>query len=73
MSGTLEHLDIETTAGPARASVDPEHPLREELHNELRARPSLYFDRDADVRHGSQGSQRLNPPLSFASLVNPTF
>jgi uncharacterized membrane-anchored protein len=28
-----------------------EHPLREELHNELHARPSLYFDGDADVWH----------------------
>lgn len=29
----------------------PEHPLREELHNELHARPSLYFDGDSDVWH----------------------
>ncbi|MFS2179858.1 DUF3422 domain-containing protein [Rhizobium pisi] len=28
-----------------------EHPLRRELHNELHARPSLYFDGDTDVWH----------------------
>ncbi|WP_281024259.1 DUF3422 family protein [Methylovirgula sp. 4M-Z18] len=28
-----------------------EHPLRKELHNELHARPSLYFDGDTDVWH----------------------
>ncbi|MBB3236958.1 DUF3422 domain-containing protein [Phyllobacterium endophyticum] len=28
-----------------------EHPLRDELHNELHARPSLYFDGDTDVWH----------------------
>ncbi|MEF0941249.1 DUF3422 family protein [Rhizobium sp. BR 362] len=28
-----------------------EHPLREELHNELHARPSLYFEGDVDVWH----------------------
>lgn len=28
-----------------------DHPLRHELHNELHARPSLYFDSDSDVWH----------------------
>jgi uncharacterized membrane-anchored protein len=28
-----------------------EHPLRQELHNELHARPSLYFEGDIDVWH----------------------
>lgn len=28
-----------------------EHPLREELHNELHARPSLYFEADSDIWH----------------------
>jgi len=28
-----------------------EHPLRPELHNELHARPSLYFEGDSDVWH----------------------
>jgi uncharacterized membrane-anchored protein len=31
--------------------VRREHPLREELHNELHARPSLYFDGDSDIWH----------------------
>lgn len=31
--------------------LNSDHPLREELHNELHARPSLYFDGDADVWH----------------------
>lgn len=31
--------------------IGPEHPLRRELHNELHARPSLYFDGDIDVWH----------------------
>lgn len=30
-----------------------EHPVREELHNELHARPSLYFDGDTDVWHAA--------------------
>lgn len=29
----------------------PEHPRRRELHNELHARPSLYFNGDSDVWH----------------------
>lgn len=31
--------------------IGPEHPLRRELHDELHARPSLYFDGDIDVWH----------------------
>lgn len=31
--------------------IGPEHPLRRELHNELHARPSLYFEGDIDVWH----------------------
>ncbi len=30
-----------------------EHPVGEELHNELHARPSLYFDGDTDVWHAA--------------------
>lgn len=37
--------DVDTPA------TGPEHPLRRELHSELHARPSLYFDGDADVWH----------------------
>lgn len=33
------------------SAIGPEHQLRRELHNELHARPSLYFDGDADVWH----------------------
>ncbi|MGY5775305.1 DUF3422 domain-containing protein [Rhizobium sp. LEGMi135b] len=32
-------------------AVGTEHPARMELHNELHARPSLYFDGDANVWH----------------------
>lgn len=35
----------------ATISLLLEHPLREELHNELHARPSLYFEGDVDVWH----------------------
>src|ERR1700712_1558976 len=28
-----------------------DHPLRRQLHDELHARPSLYFDRDCDIWH----------------------
>lgn len=38
-------IDIDTQL------IGPEHPLRRELHNELHARPSLYFDGDIDVWH----------------------
>lgn len=31
--------------------IGPEHPLRHAFHNELHARPSLYFDGDVDVWH----------------------
>lgn len=40
-----------------------EHPLREELHNELHARPSLYFKGDADVWHVAVMGRDGPPPL----------
>ncbi|MBB4234588.1 DUF3422 domain-containing protein [Rhizobium esperanzae] len=47
-----------------------EHPLRRELHDELHARPSLYFDGDTDVWHvaivGDNGSSPL--PVSLPGL-----
>jgi uncharacterized membrane-anchored protein len=39
------------TAGRQGMRFNFEHPLREELHNELHARPSLYFEGDTDVWH----------------------
>lgn len=45
----------------------PEHPLREELHNELHARPSLYFDGDTDVWHVAIVGEKCVP--SFPANV----
>lgn len=39
-----------------------EHMLREELHNELHARPSLYFKGDVDVWHVAVVDEG-SPPL----------
>ena len=40
-----------------------EHYLRRELHNELHARPSLYFDGDTDVWHVAVVGEGGPPPL----------
>lgn len=48
---------------PDETCFNIEHPLREELHNELHARPSIYFDGDTDVWHiailGRDGAPRV--------------
>ncbi|WFU05550.1 DUF3422 domain-containing protein (plasmid) [Rhizobium sp. CB3171] len=43
--------------------VGAEHPLRRELHQELHARPSLYFDGDTDVWHVAIVSENAAPPI----------
>ncbi|MFF0952531.1 DUF3422 domain-containing protein [Rhizobium leguminosarum] len=40
-----------------------EHPLRRELHNELHARPSLYFDGDTDVWHVAIVGENAPPQI----------
>lgn len=40
-----------------------EHPLRKELHDELHARPSLYFDGDTDVWHVAIVGENAPPPI----------
>src|SRR5690606_3557584 len=47
VDGTGSSAMIEVDADPGRM----EHPLRRELHGELHARPSLYFDGNMDVWH----------------------
>ncbi|PDT27437.1 hypothetical protein CO660_22245 [Rhizobium sp. L9] len=43
--------------------IGSEHPLRRELHDELHARPSLYFDGDTDVWHVAVVGDSGSPPL----------
>jgi uncharacterized membrane-anchored protein len=43
--------------------LDTEHLLRRELHNELHARPSLYFDGDTDVWHVAIVGEDRPPPV----------
>lgn len=51
-------------------TVGKEHPLRRELHNELHARPSLYFDGDTDVWHAAIVGDGAAPsaPLGLPGL-----
>lgn len=57
----------------SHGAINPicEHPLRRVLHNELHARPSLYFDGDRDVWHiaytGASGAPATPPALSLTS------
>jgi len=54
--------------------VCAEHPVREELHNELHARPSLYFRGDTDVWHVAIVGENGVPsfPASAGSPVDVT-
>lgn len=54
------------------ACTGTEHPLRRELHEELHARPSLYFDGDADVWHIAIVDENGPPaiPLELSGMAS---
>ncbi|QEL22999.1 DUF3422 domain-containing protein [Bosea sp. F3-2] len=64
------------TADRLSSQLLNEHPLRAELHDELHARPSLYFEGDSDVWHvailGSQGPPAVPEAFSDLSDVSST-
>lgn len=43
--------------------IRSEHPLRQELHDELHARPSLYFEGESDVWHIAIVGEDAAPPI----------
>jgi uncharacterized membrane-anchored protein len=72
MNSIAERSEVQAEDRPAGLL----HPLRRELHDELHARPSLYFDGDTDVWHvaiiGPSGAPALPERLTALDEASTT-